>query len=51
VVLGGVPVGRRVAAADVAAGTAHPQVDPAVAGLEAVLAARHGVGALHEDLV
>src|SRR5690606_10020670 len=35
----GVPVGRAVAAADVPAGLADPQVEPAIAGAQAVLAA------------
>src|SRR5215218_2838512 len=35
----GVPVGRGVAAADLPAGLAHPQVDPAVSRLQALLAA------------
>src|SRR5439155_23857879 len=35
----GVPAGRRVAAADVAAGHAHAQMHPAAAGAQAVLAA------------
>lgn len=39
VVLGGVSVGRIVAAADMAARPAEPQVDPSVAALEAFLAA------------
>src|SRR4029077_305955 len=37
-VLGGVLVLRRVAAADVAAGEAEPEVDPGVAHLQALLA-------------
>jgi hypothetical protein len=41
-VLGGVPAGRRVAAAHVAAGKAQPQMDPAAAGLEAFLATLGG---------
>src|SRR3712207_4849477 len=36
---GGVAVGGLVAAADMPAGHAHPQVNPAVAGAEALLAA------------
>src|SRR5262245_5116476 len=44
---GGVAVGRAVAAADVATGLAHPQVDPATAHAQAVLASlggrRHGL--------
>src|SRR5215213_326826 len=38
-VLGGVLVGRRVAAAHVAAGAAHPQVHPPASALQALLAA------------
>src|SRR5215210_253262 len=38
-VAAGVPVGRGVAAADLPAGLAHPQVHPAVARLQALLAA------------
>src|SRR3954452_5770658 len=37
-VLGGVLVGRRVAAADAAAGQAQPQMDPATARLQTLLA-------------
>src|SRR3954452_18756775 len=40
---------RVVAAADVAAGLAHPQVDPAPTGREALLAPLDGLGQL-EDL-
>jgi hypothetical protein len=39
VVLAGVSVGRRVAAADVAAVQAHPEMDPGVSRLQAFLAA------------
>jgi hypothetical protein len=38
-VAAGVAIRRRVAAADLPAGEAHPEVDPAVDGLEALLAA------------
>src|SRR5688500_2283007 len=38
-VAAGVPVGRGVAAADLPAGLAHPQMHPAVARLQALLAA------------
>src|SRR5207249_2463000 len=43
-VLSGVPVGRAVAAADVAAGQAEAQVDPPGAGLQTLLAALRGAG-------
>ena len=49
---GRVPVRRRVAAPDLPAGLAHAQVEPAVAGLQALLAARDRLGELgHADLV
>src|SRR5207344_1042337 len=38
-VAAGVPVGRRVAAADLPAGLAHPKMQPPAPGLEALLAA------------
>ena len=44
VVLGGVLVSRLVAAADVAAGKAQPQVDPAVAAAQALFAALRARG-------
>jgi hypothetical protein len=47
-----VPVRRRVAAADLPAGLAHAQVKPAVAGLQALLAAGDVLGELGDlDLV
>ena len=39
VVLAGVPIGRRVAAADAAAVQAHPEMDPGTSGLQAFPAA------------
>src|SRR5262249_56875880 len=39
---GRVPVRRRVAATDLPAGLAHPQMEPTVAGLQAFLAACDG---------
>ena len=51
-VCGGVAVGRRVAAADVAAAGAHAQVQPAAAHAQAVLTARDRVGQVGDrDLV
>ena len=51
-VRGRMPVRRRIAAADLSAGHAHPQVHPGVADLEALLAAGDVVGELgHLDLV
>src|SRR5690349_9117753 len=43
-VLGGVAIGRGVAAADVAAGAAHPKVDPRGADRQAILAAGDALG-------
>ena len=47
VMSGRVTVLRRVAAADVAAGQAHPQVDPRAADLQALVASVVGRGDLH----
>ena len=48
-VVAGMPIRRRIAAADLAAGLAHPQVQPAAADLQALLAAGDRALRLEED--
>ena len=47
----GVLVGRRIAAADVAAGKAKPEMNPPAAGLEAFLTSSGSVGGHRTDLI
>jgi len=48
-VVAGMPIRRRIAAADLPAGLAQAQVHPAAADLQALLAARDGALRLQED--